>query len=341
LGSPKLAAAAAAGTSGSELSRGDNRSNSTLSFTNNNNNNTAKSNTNTNTNTKATHKPPANNKLIHHFFSAATSINNNNHHAATSNHNNHNNNKKKAASTNINNHATTNAIHNNTSDNNNNNNNNNNDNNNNEWIQKCQNLTKLLQDRDEQLKAVANNRTILQSALQTALTKKSAEHDLFQQVTAKRQAISNVVLEELLQWKSATSAKQLRERLATDGARLGRIVYARAGMRAVESWEEGYATKDLEQLKATLKSKRQALEERSNQLVADAKNGTAVQKSVLEQVEGTEAVRMHLENCHKRKRELAEEEMTLNDEKGAHIRALKRVASEDASRFRSRPKVRT
>jgi hypothetical protein len=38
-------------------------------------------------------------------------------------------------------------------------------------------------------------------------------------------------------------------------------------------------------------------------------------------------------------RELAEEEMALNDEKGAHIRALKRVASEDASRFRTRPKV--
>jgi hypothetical protein len=145
-------------------------------------------------------------------------------------------------------------------------------------------------------------------------------------------------MEDLLRWKSAQQAKELRERLATDGARLGRIVYARAGMRAVESWEEGFATKDLEAHKAKLKTKRVALEGRSHQLEADKEND-AVHKSVLEQVEATLAVRMHLENLKKMERELAEEEMALNDEKGAHIRALKRVASEDASRFRSRPKV--
>jgi hypothetical protein len=353
--SPKLAKLANINIS--ELSRDNRLSNLSASSTT-----TATATANkTTTISKAASKPPANNnnnkpklptnnKLIHHFFSAAAINNNNNNHAATStstntiiNNNNNNNNNKKAAST-ITTNATTNAIP-NAGDHQ------NNHNNNEAWVQKYQKLEKLLLDRDEQLKAVANNRTILQSALQTALTAKSAEHDVLKQETKKRTTISNKALEELLRWKSGQEAKQLRERLATEGARLGRIVYARAGMRAVESWEEGHATKDLEQHKKELKEKRKALEERRSNLVfehADKAHeddvvhdghDVHVHNSVLEQVEATEAVRMHLENLQRRERDVAGEEMALNDEKGAHIRALKRVASEDASRFGSRPKV--
>jgi tousled-like kinase len=55
--------------------------------------------------------------------------------------------------------------------------------------------------------------------------------------------------------------------------------------------------------------------------------------------EAIELVRFHLDTVRLQEHELAKEELALNDEKGAHIRALKRVASEDASRFRSRPKL--
>ena len=206
----------------------------------------------------------------------------------------------------------------------------------NELAQKCQKLEQLVQDKDEQLKAVANNRTILQSALQTALTKKTEEYDTLKKETERKQEQTSQVLEELLRWKSNQQAKELRERLATDGARLGRIVYTRAGMRAVESWEEGYATKDLEERKKELKSKKVALEKRYKKFEDDKENGSVTD---LEAIEAKEAVRMHLSNIRQKEKELAEEESALNDEKGAHIRALKRVASEDSSRFRSRPKV--
>jgi hypothetical protein len=204
-----------------------------------------------------------------------------------------------------------------------------------DWQAKVVKLQQLLQDKEEQLKAVSNNKTILHTALQSALHKTRQEFADFQESTSVQQASVSKVLEDLLRWKSSQQAKELRETLASDGARLGRIVYARAGMRALESWEEGHATKDLEQRKIELKQKRKALELRLQQS-AEKENV----ENPLEAMVAKESVHMHMENLGVQERELAEEEQALNDQKGAHIRALKRVASEDASRFRSRPKVR-
>jgi hypothetical protein len=205
-----------------------------------------------------------------------------------------------------------------------------------DWQAQVAKLQQLLQDKEEQLKAVSNNKTILHTALQSALHKTRQEFADFQESTSVQQASVSKVLEDLLRWKSSQQAKELRETLASDGARLGRIVYARAGMRALESWEEGHATKDLEHRKIELKQKRKALELRL-QKSAEKENV----EDALEAMEAKESVHMHMENLGVQERELAEEEQALNDQKGAHIRALKRVASEDASRFRSRPKVRS
>ncbi len=205
-----------------------------------------------------------------------------------------------------------------------------------DWAAKCNKLQQLLQDKEEQLKAVTNNKTILHTALQSALEKTKMELTATKAKIAEKDACTSKVLEDLLRWKSNQQAKELREKLAADGARLGRIVYARTGMRALESWEEGYATKDLEQRKLTLAKKRQTFEQRA-ETINDKEN--TPEGSPLEVMEARESIRMHLENLSDQEAELAHEEQALNDEKGAHIRALKRVASEDASRFRSRPKV--
>jgi hypothetical protein len=215
-----------------------------------------------------------------------------------------------------------------------------------DWQTRCLKLQQLVQDKDEQLKAVSNNKTILHTALQTALqkTKNELVHEKSQ--NEKRREQSSGVLEDLLRWKSTRQAKEVRETLASDGARLGRIVVSRAGMRAVESWEEGYATRDLEHRKQKLQELRRVLEERLKATTMTQQQNNNNDKenhqnqNQLEAIEARESLHMHLEGVHAKERELAEEEQALNDEKGAHIRALKRVASEDASRFRARPKVR-
>ena len=49
---------------------------------------------------------------------------------------------------------------------------------------------------------------------------------------------------------------------------------------------------------------------------------------------------LHLANLQRQQTDLEQQEKELQLEKTVHIRALKRVSSEDSSRFRNRPKVR-
>jgi hypothetical protein len=279
---------------------------------------------------------PVNNKTMHDFFQAATtgkrkkestggdtdndSVGTSNSIAPTTA-------PSAAIST------TTASTSNSTSNNNINNNNNNKDH---YWHAKYLKLQQLLQDKDEQLKAVTNNKTILHTALQSALEKTKKELACETERYENRVVRTSTELEDLLRWKATRQAKEVREKMASDSARLGKIVVSRAGMRAVESWEEGYATRDMEHRKYELCDKRVVLEARLEATRGVKENVS----SRLEAMEAHESVRMHLEGVQAKERELAEEEQALNDEKGAHIRALKRVASEDASRFRARPKVR-
>jgi len=266
---------------------------------------------------------PSNNRSIHDFFSSSsTSTTSSSHkkgstavasHAATGNNGNASNTPRTGSSSALKNDLTTDQV---------------------DWAARCQKLEQLLQDKDEQLKAVTDNKTILHTALQSALEKTKNELENVRNRMDEKNLAMSTVLEDLLRWKSNQQAKNLRETLAADGARLGRIVYARAGMRALESWEEGYATKDLEYRKQALATKRDALEARSKHVETMTETD-----NTFEGMEAREAIRMHIDNLKIQELELSKEEQALNDEKGAHIRALKRVASEDASRFRHRPKV--
>ncbi len=220
-----------------------------------------------------------------------------------------------------------------------------------EWQAKCAKLQQKLQDKDEQLKAVTGNKTILHTALQQALTKTRKELQTLQETTDAKTQKVNSVLEEHLRWKFEKQAKELRATLSADGNRLGRIVSTRAGMRVIDTWEEGYASRDWQARKEEWKSKHRALLEKQERLKnqlnpqnADANESTTMTTntpslSTLEIHEAQESIQMHMEALLREEKELLAEEQTLNDEKGAHIRALKRVASEDSSRFKSRPKL--
>lgn len=270
-------------------------------------------------------EPPGNNRTIHDFFRAATSNNNNSNRTAAA-----------ATATTSTTMTTTRAAAANaktmiaTSTNN----------NSTDWQAKFQKLEQLLQDKDQQLKAVTNNKTILHTALQAALEKTKQELNQLQESQLVKTTKTTTVLEELLRWKSSQRGKELREKLAADGARLGRILVQKVGLRAVESWEEGYATKDLLTRKAQQKERLKVLQTRQASVETPTTTTPSSSNDGLLNLEQKESVLRHLHDCQVALKELAQEEQALNDEKGAHIRALKRVASEDASHFRSTPKVR-
>ena len=225
-------------------------------------------------------------------------------------------------------------------------------------------LEQACADKDEQLKAVADNRTILHTALQSALAQRTQELKDVQATHRAWQATSQASLESLVRDRAAQEAKLTRERLAADGARLGRITYARAGMRIVETWEEGFASTQLAARRQALKERNALLQERyekANEIAqklteqnndengAVDKNegwkeekwtvGGVVVRTQLDALEAKESARFHLQTVQLEEKKLVAEEASLNEEKGAHVRALKRVASEDASRFKSRPKL--
>jgi len=234
---------------------------------------------------------------------------------------------------------------------------------------KCLELERACKDKDEQLAAVSNNRTIVHTALKQALQKRQAELVAAESALRDHERAARPVMEELVRRDATVQAVTVREALALAGARLGRIVFSRAGMRSVETWEDGHASKSVALKRQALQEKRLALEKRHTaakravkQMEETKENATAatataaedddgiddeadkvggiVVRTPLEAMEAVESVKLHLGNVRKQEKELVAEELALNDEKCAHIRALKRVASEDSSRFRSRPKVR-
>jgi tousled-like kinase len=154
---------------------------------------------------------------------------------------------------------------------------------------------------------------------------------------------------------------------------LGRIVYSRAGSiigrsSHLEVWEDGPATKDLQLKKAECCARRKVVEQRLEMGLKElmrikdeaANRSTQLKHSCvgfiatppenelesnqrfcteLDLVATVEAAQIHISRLLSKASELILLEQGLNEEKGAHIRALKRVACEDASRFRCSPKL--
>jgi hypothetical protein len=211
---------------------------------------------------------------------------------------------------------------------------------------KYKELEQLVKDKDEQLKAVSNNQTILHTSLRRALSQKEKELEELKNSKEERASLASNVIEKLIRSDNSRELNELRHKLASDGARLGRVVHIRAGMRVHENWEDGSASKLLQKRRADLKAKRATLESRQEAArhASDERLQLGVEDndpaSALEMMEQIESVRLHLDSVRRQEAELAEEDQALFHEKAAHIRSLKLVASEDASRFRSQPKVR-
>ena len=202
--------------------------------------------------------------------------------------------------------------------------------------QKITTLQATLEDKQAQLKAVANNQTMLHATLKSALQSREKEIEEMKTQARTRQSLTSEVIESMIREQATTEAMELRQKLASDGAQLGRLVYNRVGMHTVENWEEGEASRSHKRQRNDLKRRRDTLDGKKNTL----ENCDESTNEQIEMESARESVMMHLEELEKKEIKLAKEEQALYVEKGVHIRALKRVSSEDTSRFNSRPKVR-
>ncbi len=195
-------------------------------------------------------------------------------------------------------------------------------------------LTESLNEKSAQLKAVSNNQTIIHSQLKKALQDRDQEIKALKEDADARTSKMRDALEMLIRKESEREHAELRQKLASNGARLGRWVYNWVGMRRETVWEDGTAMKACDKKRDKLKQKRDALE---HKLKEESKGLEGL--DAMEKEEFGLSIRVQLDELERMERALKAEEDALFAEKNAHKLALKQVTNEDYSKFKSMPKV--
>ena len=229
---------------------------------------------------------------------------------------------------------------------------------------KIEELQKQLEDANARNNSIRNNQTMISTNLQRQLKSMKQELESVRHETNVKATKAMNIIETLVREESIRAAKELRQQLASDGARLGRLVSSRVGLRSHDHWEDGHDPLVVKQRKAELKQKREALERRREELSkpslepearasqhtnqstdtileSEASNSQSdlSMMNEFDRFEANETIKMHLDEVRREEAKLNEQERALQIEKQAHVRALKRVASEDSSKFRLKYKV--
>ena len=211
---------------------------------------------------------------------------------------------------------------------------------------KVASLQESLKDKEEQLKTIQNNRSMVYQNLKSALDQRDSRIEELESIAKERQSKVSSALEQLLREQLERQDLELRETVARDTARLGRFVY-KGGYSKMETWEHGHAAMQLKTQRKELADKREALEQRLKDAKRAAKRlegmpppdtpklvvGGLEILNDLDAMEAEESAKFHLSELKAAELKLAQDERALNDEIAAHVRNMKRVANEDASRF--------
>ena len=139
---------------------------------------------------------------------------------------------------------------------------------------------------------------------------------------------------------AALERKQMRMQIAEEGLRLGTIGVQRVGSVLQEVWEDGRAFHELDERLERLAESRKLAEEKRKQVKkklpppGSAEMNTAAHA---EYVLSEEVHKSRVAIIRKEEEAIKTERESLEREKAAHIRALKRVRDEDGSRFNDHP----
>jgi hypothetical protein len=214
-------------------------------------------------------------------------------------------------------------------------------------------LQKQLSEATSHNLAIKNNQTMVTLQLSNSLKQRTAQLDSLKAESAEKMNKAMDVIESLVRQESVRKSLEIRQKLASDGGRLGRLVATRVHGGRIETWEDGNEPKLLKERRDGLRGKREKLERQWNELdkvestslsiiSLDAEVSNAHEQRPaddLERMEARETIRMHIDEVRRDEKKLDEEERALNIEKRAHVRMLKLVANEDGSKFRKREKV--
>ena len=184
------------------------------------------------------------------------------------------------------------------------------------------------------------------------LVSSEAERKRLQEASAKQRSTMEAVYRKM----ALQEMRRRRDRLASDCVRIGKLVTQRTGPTTVaEVWEEGWALKDMNRKSAELLVRKEEIEKRRKKLANEKRRRKGSEKR--EEREGVNndsnesgstdasdlieldiaaeeaAVRTHSDELKKDGEALQEERKLLEAEKAAHLKEIRRIHSEDHSRF--------
>ncbi|CAH8569175.1 unnamed protein product [Heterobilharzia americana] len=157
---------------------------------------------------------------------------------------------------------------------------------------------------------------------------------------------SREMIRELLIEKSLLERKTTRQKVMENRLRLGQFITQRQGAHFEEKWIEGSRFKELDQRRKNIELVREEIERKKKQWnkrkpnVGDGKKSTKSkydEVSVDEFYEQLEIYDLRKQMLVKEDKEIQMELERLDRERNLHIREIKRISNEDASRFKDHP----
>jgi len=139
---------------------------------------------------------------------------------------------------------------------------------------------------------------------------------------------------------AALERKQMRMQIAEEGLRLGTIGVQRVGSALQEVWEDGRAFHELDKRLENLAESRRLADEKRKQVKKNLPPPGSVAADTAahaEYVLSEEVHKARLAILRKEEESIKAERESLEREKAAHIRALKRTRDEDGSKFNKHP----
>jgi hypothetical protein len=131
--------------------------------------------------------------------------------------------------------------------------------------------------------AIRNNQTLMGAELQRRLKRREAELEEVRRVHEARISVAHGAMERLVREGSEREGRELRQKLASDGARLGRLTTTRVGgggagmMRShhttsIETWEDGHAPIAIRTRRTELRTRREGLERQWEELTREIRS---------------------------------------------------------------------
>ena len=230
-------------------------------------------------------------------------------------------------------------------------------------------LQRQLEEATARNNSIKNNQTMISTNLQRQLKHQKAELERVRQESTDKLTNATECLERLVREEGAREGKELRQKLASDSARLGRLVTSRIGggirSRMIDSWEDGHAPRALKERRIELKHRRSRLEKEKDDIemrrapsasssgprgstaddvdmdaTSEIEVDAPIELTALDRIEARENVRRHLDQVIREEADLDKEERAMHIEKRKHVQATKLVNNEEASKFKGQKKVR-